>query len=537
MEKTPATQGVLKGFTLIEPRKYGGRDRRNLIAAFGSLCIVMLMVALDATSLAVALPVITKALNGSAVEGFWSGTSFLLASTVFQPILGSFSNVFGRKPLINVSLTLFLMGSVVIAVATNFTVVLVGRTIQGAGGGGILCLTALIIVDKIPLKERGKWFSSIGAMWSIGTVTGPLLGGGLAKEALWRWIFWINIPFICIGGISIAIFLKFDKTNVALVAKMEELDWVGMSLFLASITGFLIPITRGGVECPWNSWRTLVPLFLCIAGLMVFALHQEYVAKNPFIPIGLFKNRSAAIIYVQTVIYGIILSMGMFYLPLYFEAAKDMSPVMAGVSLFPWTFTLAPAAMVVGIAVSKTGAYRWAIWLGWCLVTFSMSLLVLLKSDTPTAAWVSISLVGGIGLGALYPAMILGVQASSTVENQAPATNMFTFSRALGQTLGVAVGGVMFQNMIEKRMLSKPLLAMKAKEYSKDAIGLVQIIKAMPMNNAKEQLIESFTYALSYIWVVAAVIAGIALLASIFIEAYQLNNPLAVDETAKDDKN
>ncbi|EMD64017.1 hypothetical protein COCSADRAFT_181202 [Bipolaris sorokiniana ND90Pr] len=497
----------------------------------------MLMVALDATSLAVALPVITKALTGSAVEAFWSGTSFLLASTIFQPILGSFSNVFGRKPIINVSLALFLIGSIVIAVATNFTIVLVGRTIQGAGGGGIQCLTALIVVDKIPLKERGKWFSVLGAMWSIGTVTGPLLGGGLAKEALWRWIFWINIPFICIGGISIAIFLKFDKTNVALIAKMKELDWVGMSLFLTSTTGFLIPITRGGVECPWNSWRTLVPLFICTAGLMVFALHQEYVAKNPFIPIGIFKNRSASIMYVQTTIYGIILSMGMFYLPLYFEAAKNMSPVMAGVGMFPWTFTLAPTAMVVGIAISKTGVYRWANWLGWCLVVVSMSLLVLLESDTSTAAWVSISLVGGIGLGALYPAMILGVQASTTVENQASATNMFTFLRALGQTLGVAIGGVVFQNMIEKRMLSKPLLARKAKEYSKDAIGLVQVIKAMPKNDAKEQLIESFTYALRYIWVVAASIAGIALLASIFIEAYQLSNPLEADKTTEEDKN
>lgn len=191
---------------------------------------------------------------------------------------------------------------------------------------------------------------------------------------------------------------------------------------------------------------------------------------------------------------------------------------------------------IVGIAISKTGAYRWANWLGWCVVVVSMSLLVLLKSDTPTAVWASISLVGGIGLGVLYPAMILGVQASTTAENQASATNMFTFSRALGQTLGVAVGGVVFQNMIEKRMLSKPLLARKAREYSKDAIGLVQIIKAMPKSDVKEQVIESFTYALRYIWIVAAAIAAIALLASIFIEAYQLSDPLEADQAAEEHK-
>ena len=114
---------------------------------------------------------------GSAVEAFWSGTSFLLASTIFQPILGSLSGIFGRKWLIHFSLLLFLVGSVVIAASVNFTTILIGRTFQGAGGGGIICVTALIVVDKISLRERGKWLSLLGAMWSVGTVSGPLLGG------------------------------------------------------------------------------------------------------------------------------------------------------------------------------------------------------------------------------------------------------------------------------------------------------------------------------------------------------------------------
>jgi len=117
-----------------------------------------------------------KALHGSAIEAFWSGTSFLLTSTVFQPVLGSFSHIFGRKALIYVSLGFFLAGSIIPAVADNFTVVLVGRSIQGIGGGGIICLTEMVVVDTVPLRERGKWFSFFGAMWSIGTVAGPLLG-------------------------------------------------------------------------------------------------------------------------------------------------------------------------------------------------------------------------------------------------------------------------------------------------------------------------------------------------------------------------
>jgi MFS family permease len=150
------------------------------------------MAALDATSLSVALPVgvpsfssttisyttqiMAKALGGSAIEAFWSGTSCLLTSTVFQPVIGSFSHIFGRKTLIYVSLAFFLAGSIIAALANNFTVILVGRSIQGIGGGGIICLTEMVVVDTVPLRERGKWFSFFGAMWSLGTVAGPLLG-------------------------------------------------------------------------------------------------------------------------------------------------------------------------------------------------------------------------------------------------------------------------------------------------------------------------------------------------------------------------
>jgi MFS family permease len=118
------------------------------------------------------IQIMARALGGSAIEAFWAGTSFLLTSTVFQPVLGSFSHIFGRKALIYVSLAFFLAGSIIPAVAQNFTVVLVGRSIQGVGGGGIISLTELVVVDTVPLRERGKWFSFFGAMWSLGTVAG-----------------------------------------------------------------------------------------------------------------------------------------------------------------------------------------------------------------------------------------------------------------------------------------------------------------------------------------------------------------------------
>ncbi|KNG46468.1 MFS general substrate transporter [Stemphylium lycopersici] len=520
----PLSEAASERLNSPEPEKF--KPGWRFQAAFGSLCILTLMAALDATSLSVALPIMAKALGGSAIEVFWSGTSFLLTSTVFQPVIGSFSHIFGRKSLIYVSLGFFLVGSIIPAVADNFTVVLVGRSIQGIGGGGIICLTEMVVVDTVPLRERGKWLSFFGAMWSIGTVAGPLLGGGLSQDVSWRWIFWINLPFLGIGTILITIFLKLHQKHGSFLTKLREVDWFGMVLFLASTTGFLIPVTWGGVQYDWDSWRTLVPLIVCAAGLVAFVLYIEFFAANPLIRTSVFKNMSAAILYVATVIHGILLWSILYYLPLYFEAVKGFSPIITGVALFPWTFTVAPAAVITGIAIAVTGTYRWANRAGWLLATLGMGLLILLKPNTSTVSWIFLSLVGGLGTGILFPAMALGVQASATAKDQAYAANMFSFFRAFGQTLGVAIGGVVFQNQMKKKMLTFPLLAELAGEYSRDAAGLVQIIKDMPAGEMKEQLRESYTDALKYIWIVMLAFSAVALLGSWFIKAYDMNGAM-----------
>jgi hypothetical protein len=475
-----------------------------------------------------------RALGGSAIEAFWAGTSFLLTSTVFQPVLGSFSHIFGRKALIYVSLAFFLAGSIIPAVANNFTVVLVGRSIQGVGGGGIISLTELVVVDTVPLRERGKWFSFFGAMWSVGTVAGPLLGGGFAQNVTWRWVFWINIPFLGLGAVLITIFLKLNQRNGEFLTKLREVDWIGMVLFLASTTGFLIPVTWGGVQYAWDSWRTLVPLIVSAAGIVAFVVHQEYFAPHPLIRTSIFKTKSAAILYLTTTIHGILLWAVLYFMPLYFEAVKGMGPILAGVAMFPWTFTVAPGSIATGIAIAVTGKYRWANWIGWFLATLGSGLLILLKPDTSTVVWVFLNLVGGVGTGMLFPAMALAVQASAAVKDQAYAANMFSFFRAFGQTLGVAIGGVIFQNQMRKKMLTFPLLADMAGVYSKDAAGLVQIIKEMPAGLMKEQLRESYTDALKYIWIVMTVLSAVALFSTLFIDEFDLNTEMDNDRGFKD---
>lgn len=339
-------------------------------------------------------------------------------------------------------------------------------------------------------------------------------------------MFYLNLPFLGLGAVLITFFLKLNVKHDSFLSKLRQVDWTGMTLFIISTTGFLIPVTWGGVQYPWDSWHTLVPLIVCGIGMAVFVLHQEFLAKKPLIRTSVFKNASAAIVFSATIAHGIILWALLYYMPLYSQAVKEMTPILSGVAMFPWTFTVAPASVATGIAIAITGRYCWANQAGWFLTTLGMGLLIFLKVNTSTVSWVFLQLAGGIGTGILFPAMALAIQASATAKDQAYAANMFSFLRAFGQTLGVAIGGVIFQNQMKKRMLSYPLLAEMANEYSQDAVGLVQIIQAMPAGETKQQLKESYTDALKYIWIVMLVFSAIAFIGSWFIKAYDMNAAL-----------
>ncbi|KAJ6103473.1 hypothetical protein N7486_005900 [Penicillium sp. IBT 16267x] len=510
-------------------------DRRGVLVFF-TLSVLTLMAALDGTSLSVALPIISQKLNGTAIEAFWSGTSFLLSSTVFQPSFASLSNIFGRRPMILIAILFFCVGAIISAIAKNFTYMLVGRTIQGVGGGGIIALGEVVITDIVPLRYRGQYFGIMSAMWSLGSVTGPILGGGFAENVTWRWIFYINFPFIGIGAVFVLLFLNLKVLPGSLVEKIRQIDYIGTLLFVGSLSSFLIPITWGGVSYAWDSWHTLVPLIIGAAGLFVFAFYEYRFASDPIIPPIIFVNRTATVSFIGSVLQGLILWCTLYYLPLYYEAVKEFSPILSGVALFPETFTVAPSAVVVGILITVTGRYRWAIWLGWTVSTIGLGLMCLIKVETSTYGWILLNLVPGLGLGILFPSLGYAVQASAEPDHLAIAVAMFSFFRALGQAIGVAIGGVIFQNQMFKNLLKYPALAPMASAYSQDASGLVQVIKSMADGATKLHLKEAYTDSLRIVWVVCCAISGVALLFSLLTESYDLDKALQTSQGLRDGK-
>lgn len=341
-----------------------------------------------------------------------------------------------------------------------------------------------------------------------------------------RWIFYINFPFIGIGLVSIVLFLKLNIIPSSLAQKLRQIDYIGTVIFVGSLSSFLIPLTWGGILYPWSSWRTLVPLIIGVVGLAIFSVYEYRFATDPIIPPAIFQNRTASVSFAGSFLQGLVLWCILYYQPLYYEAVKGYSPIMAGVALFPATFTVAPSAAVVGILVTKFGHYRWAIWTGWTLSTFGLGLLCYMDVDTSIPAFIFINIIPGIGLGLLFPSIGFAIQASATNETLAIAVGMFSFFRAMGQAVGVAIGGVVFQNRMYHYLLRYEALAPMAGVYSQDAAGLVEVIKTMHDGAEKLALQTAYTDSLRIVYAVCCAVCGVALVLSLGTQSYDLNRAL-----------
>ena len=180
-------------------------------------------------------------------------------------------------------------------------------------------------------------------------------------------------------------------------------------------------------------------------------------------------------------------------------------------------------SIIVGIVCSITGHYRWAVWAGWFLTTLGSGILILLDVKTSVVQWVFINVAVSIGTGMLFPAMTLAIQAAGRQEDSGHSVAFYAFIRVFGQSLGVAVGGVAFQNQMRNKLLAYPLLADLADEYSKDATSLVHVIKHMEHGLMRDQLIQAYADALKIIWIVMTALSAVGLIASAFTRAYSLD--------------
>jgi MFS family permease len=218
-----------------------------------------------------------SSLDGSSIEGSWAGTSYLLTSAVLQPLVATVSESLGRQQLLIACVAFFTLGNLMCSLARGFPLLLAGRSFQGAGGGGVTTMAQVMFCDIVPLRERPKYFSMVLLAWSVGSILGPVTGGLLVEHLSWRWCFYINFPFCGMGLLAALSLLRLQPVRNSTVApRLKDFDWLSATLFVGSLTAGLVGISWGGVQFPWTSAATLLPIAGGASCLVVFFVRMRF---------------------------------------------------------------------------------------------------------------------------------------------------------------------------------------------------------------------------------------------------------------------
>ncbi|KAL1883307.1 hypothetical protein Daus18300_000365 [Diaporthe australafricana] len=488
------------------------------------MAVLSIVVSLDATILVPALPTLARELNGTAIETFWTGTSYLLSNAVFLPFIGATSEISGRRAAVIFSLVMFTAGTIVCCTANGMRQLLCGRTIQGVGGGGIFVMASIVTTDIIPLRQRPQFQGIIAAAWGLGAVLGPLCGGLFAEHTTWRWLFWINFPFCAIGFACVP-FFQLKLVNERSWAKdLGRVDWVGGILFIAGMTTFLLGITWGGVQYSWSSFQTWLPILL--GGLVVISslVYEAFVPSEPFIRLSVFHNVSAAITFFLTLVQGLIMYAELYYLPFYLTSVKQQTPSIAGIFIMAVNIILFPASIVAGVAMTRYGSFVWVIRAGFVVMALGSGLLVYLDEHKSIVSHLFVFLVSGIGLGFLLPSLETASQAIAQSRNVTHATAMYIFMRSFGLCVGVATGGTVFSNVFLNTLQDHGVE--QAKVIAANSEAFAETLKDMPASPEKAVLLSSYVSGFHGVFYLLLALAALSAVLAFFVKHYDLNQKL-----------
>ncbi|KAI9035222.1 uncharacterized protein KD926_004269 [Aspergillus affinis] len=503
---------------------------------FAALCVTSLLAALEGTVTSTALPTIVAELHVGQ-DYPWVSNVYFLTTACFQPLYGQLSNVFGRRyPMIS-SVVFFILGSGICGGASSAAMLIVGRGIQGVGGGGILMLIELIVCDLVPLAQRGAYIGLMFVFFAIGTSLGPFIGGTIVSNTTWRWVFYLNLP---IGGVGLVLLILFLQVNynreMSIGEKLKRLDYFGNLLLISTIVSILIALSWGGTRYPWSSGHVIAPLIIGLLGIPAFIFLQGTpLVKEPTTPLRLFSNRTSTIAFFNTFIHGLVSFWILYMLPVYFQAVLQSSPERSGVQLLPTVISMIPIAGVSGAILSKTGNYRILQIVGFALLTIGLGTFTVLGPGSSTAAWTLTQMVAAFGGGVIMPVSLPAVQAGLEEKDAATSTALWAFIRSFGMIWGLAVPAAIFNNQFDKFASSISDSSVRDMFSGGNAYAYASgaTINALPAR-VRAETIDVYTRSLRVVWQVSIGFTGLSFLLTFLQKSIKLRSHLETDYGLKE---
>jgi len=472
-------------------------DARTVRVIFGALMLVMLLASLDQTIVSTALPTIVGEFGGLEHLS-WIVTAYMLATTIVTPLYGKLGDLFGRKIILQISITLFLIGSALCGLSQSMSQLIVFRALQGLGGGGLMVTTMAAIGDIISPRERGRYQGIFGGVFGLSTVLGPLIGGFFVEHLSWRWIFYINLPLGILALVVIGSAFKAPHQK-----RRPKIDYYGAALLAVVLTGLVLFTSLGGNGFPWGSPQILAMIAISFLALVGFVLVEQRV-DEPILPMRLFANRTFALSCTVGFIVGASMFGSVTFMPLYLQVVQAVGPAIAGLLLTPMMGGVLITSIASGQIISRIGRYRIFPIAGTLVMTIGLALLATL--DSSTATWIASAymLVLGFGLGMVMQVLVLAVQNAVDYSNLGVATSGTTLFRSTGGSVGVSLFGAIFTTGLGSALADRLPAGTKLPSATEPVA-----IQALPAA-LREAYLSSFTSALHTVFALAAALAAVA---------------------------
>lgn len=494
----------------------------------------LLLSSLDQTAVGTAMPRIVAQLGGMSLYS-WVFTSYMVTSTTTIPILGRFSDSFGRKPFYIAGLVVFMAGSALCGVSQSMVQLIVFRGFQGIGAGMAMISSMALVGDIFPPAERGKWQGLIGAVFGFASVVGPLAGGYITDNLSWHWVFYVNLPV----GVLAVLVLLIALPHIRPREERKAIDYLGVTTLILSVVPLLLALSWAGKDYAWSSPQ--VAGLLILSGVMgVLFVLVEGRAADPIIPLSLFKNRIFSVSVVVVFFTGVAMFGAIMFIPLFVQGVIGMTATASGMVLTPMMLSLVIGSTISGQIISRWGHYRYAALGGTAILAFGMYLLAGMQFGTDNTVAVRNMIVVGFGLGAAMPVFVIAVQNALPYRQLGVVTSSIQFFRSIGGTMGVAVMGSLLASGLSREIFGRlperakqalpadRLAQLSNPELLLDPAALASIRAEVPagMSGLLDEVLLTVRHSLAasiqdmFLW--GAIVVGLSLVACFFLKEIPL---------------
>lgn len=421
-------------------------SHQQILRVISGIMLCILLAALDQTVVIPAVPTIATELHAFGHLS-WIVTAYLLTSTAATPLYGKLSDIYGRRALLLPALAIFIVASVLCALAQSLPQLIVYRALQGVGGAGLMAMAQAAIADVVSPRERGRYQGYMAGMWGVASVAGPVVGGWFTEYLSWTFVFWINVP------LGLAAMVLCNRALKLLPARGigGRIDYLGAALLTAGVIAFLLVLSWGGSEYDWLS-GPVIGLALLSALMFTMLMWHEQRAADPILPPRMFREA----VFTRGVALAFLSAVGLlgttFLLPLFFQLIRGAHASSSGLLIMPFLVFNVIGAYTGGQLARRIGRTKILIIAGLLAGCAGFAGLALTTSSTPEAFVLVAMAVVGVGIGICMPNVLVMVQNAAERRDVGTATGALLFLRSMGGAFGSTLVGALLTGTFAARM-------------------------------------------------------------------------------------